>query len=60
MTSLTATFSFTTPFFFYIISGRIFRKELMRIFNRIMRCQRDNHITPITNHRADAEEPDQQ
>ena len=41
-------FTYTTPFFLYIISGQIFRKELMQFFHRRFRRRRDNHILPVT------------
>jgi len=42
-------FSFTTPFFLYIISGHIFRQELIRFINRRLRRRVDNQIQPVTN-----------
>jgi hypothetical protein len=42
-------FSFTTPFLLYIISGHIFRQELIRFINRRLRRRVDNQIQPVTN-----------
>jgi hypothetical protein len=46
---LVQQFSFTTPFLLYIISGHIFRQQLIRFINRRLGRRLDNQIQP-TNH----------
>jgi hypothetical protein len=41
-------FSFSTPFFLYIISGHAFQKELLLFFKRLARRPPTNQIRPIT------------
>jgi hypothetical protein len=43
-------FSYTTPFLLYIISGHVFRKELIQFIKRILGRRFDNQVQPVINH----------
>jgi phosphate starvation-inducible membrane PsiE len=42
-------FSFATPFLLYLISARIYRKELVLVLYKILRLRGANEISPTTN-----------
>jgi hypothetical protein len=47
--SLLFNFSYVTPFFLYVLSGRIYRNELLRLVHVIFRIRCGNQIEPLEN-----------
>ena len=45
-------FSYSTPFFLYIVSGHTFQRELFKFFKRLLRRASNNQIQPITTENA--------
>lgn len=41
--------SYTTAFFLYVISAQVYRKELLRLFNRFFRRNAENQVHSMTN-----------
>ncbi|CAF3965475.1 unnamed protein product [Rotaria sp. Silwood2] len=41
--------SYVTSFFLYLLSGRIYRKELIRLIYKIFKVRLGNHVTPSEN-----------
>jgi hypothetical protein len=41
--------SFTTAFFLYLISGQIYRQELVRLVHRVLRLRGGSEVHPLTN-----------